>query len=137
MTDMYRDPRDGEETWSTDSEDWSDQTLAAVIKGNKHLKVGATVYRGEKSYPDPADFLPDVDDLLMHMQEEAEGSDCGEHVDGYPEPCEEAKAELGELLKPLQEWARRHCPPDFYLIEKVQAVVLTEEHFDQVAEHTA
>jgi hypothetical protein len=137
MTDIYRDPRDGEAIWSIDSEDWHDKPLAALIKGNVHLKVGATLYCGEKSYPDPANFLPDVDDLLMHMQEEAEGSDCGEHVDGYPEPSEEAKAELAELLKPLRAWARRHCPPDFYLIENVQEVALTQEHFDQSAEHTA
>lgn len=137
MTDNYRDPRDGEETWSADGEDWRDKPLAVVIKGNEHLKVGSTVYRGEKSYPDPASFLPDVDDLLMHMQEEAEGSDCGEHVDGYPEPSEEAKAELVELLKPLQAWARRHCPPNFYLIENVQEVALTQEHFAQSPEHTA
>ncbi|HHH9443046.1 TPA: hypothetical protein ACP32N_005034 [Pseudomonas aeruginosa] len=134
MNQKYQDPRDGEVVWSTNDEDWRDQTLPEVLKANKHLQVGSIVFRGVKAYPDPASYIPDVDDLLMHMQEEAEGSDCGECADGYPDVSEEAKAELAQLLEPLQAWARRHCAPGFYLIENVQQVALSLEHLDQAQE---
>ena len=111
--------------------------LAEVLKRNDHLLVGSTVFRGEMRYPDPADYVPDVDDVLIHMQEEAEGSDCGEWVEDYPEPSDEAKAELKALLEPIKAWARLHCRPDFGLVENVQEHVLTQEDIDQAMETEA
>lgn len=71
-TQTYRDPRDGKVIWSNNGEAWHNETLAEVLKRNDHLLVGSTVFRGEMQYPDPADYVPDVDDVLIHMQEEAE-----------------------------------------------------------------
>ncbi|HGM4434782.1 TPA: hypothetical protein ACKPIN_003284 [Pseudomonas aeruginosa] len=136
-TQTYRDPRDGKVIWSNNGEDWHNETLAEVLKRNDHLLVGSTVFRGEMQYPDPAGYIPDVDDVLIHMQEEAEGSDCGEWVEDYPEPSDEAKAELKALLEPIKAWARLHCRPDFGLVENVQEHVLTQEDIDQAMETEA
>ena len=44
LTQTYRDPRDGKVIWSSNGEDWHNQSLAEVLKRNDHLLVGSTVF---------------------------------------------------------------------------------------------
>jgi hypothetical protein len=122
----YSDPRNAHRTYSVDGETWNDQSLSELISLNKDLCVGARIFSGAIRYPDPASFLPGADDVVQHMQDQAEGSDHGEWVDDYPSVSEAGMAELTALLAPLEAWARQHCVPGFYLVDDVREHVLTD-----------
>ncbi|VVM36958.1 hypothetical protein PS631_00079 [Pseudomonas fluorescens] len=136
--------RKAEEAWSVNGDDgsWDYPNLIALIRDNlgtaadgnsfgpgqgNGLKVGDTVHAGTACKADPASFLPDADDLLNHMFEAAAGSDAGEWVDNYPDIDDKAKAALEQAMKPLQDWARQFCQPNFFTIEKMYTHTITKE----------
>lgn len=135
--------REAEQAWSVNGDDgsWDYPNLAALIRDNfgsaldgtsfgpglgNGLKVGDTVHSGVVCKEDPASFLPDAEELLNHMFEAASGSDAGEWVDNYPDIDDEAKAALEQAMKPLQDWARQFCQPNFFTIEKMGLHTVTE-----------
>lgn len=134
-----RPPLVSNEVWSRTGLDggWNFDSLAEMIKSDygtdtdaptgDGLKIGDTVFVGVKCYSDPADFVPDADDVANHMYEAASSSDAGEWADNYPDLSPEALAALQLALEPLQEWARKHAQPSFFTVEKVQHRELTAE----------
>lgn len=125
---VARPPR---EAWSVDGKDdsWNFDSLAELLKDHlgEGVAAGSTVYRGVKHYDDPARFVPDADEVANHMYEQAQGSDAGEWADQYPDLNDEARAALEVALEPLQEWARQHCQPDFFTVEKITPYTVTAE----------
>ncbi|MGB5955433.1 hypothetical protein [Pseudomonas sp.] len=136
--------RKADVAWSVtgDNGSWNYTHLAALLRDNfgtqaegtcfrpglgNGLKVGDTVFYGVICKADPASFLPDAEELLDHMSEEAAGSDAGEWADNYPDIDDQAKAALVHAMEPLQAWAREFCQPDFFTIEKMCAHTVTEE----------
>lgn len=124
----YSDPRNGAETWSANGEDWHNiGGIAELIRESaddlESLKEGDEVFVGSIFYQDPAGFV-DHQELLERMNESAGCSDAGEWVDSWPEPGKPAEDELKALLN---GWARRHCAPDFYLVQNVRIYTITAE----------
>ncbi|MCY1287181.1 hypothetical protein D9M70_361680 [compost metagenome] len=131
----YSDPRNGAETWSANAEDWHnygsvDELIRETASDVITFSAGDIVYVGTKKYSDPASFL-DHQHVLEHMGEMAGDSDAGEWADGYPQAGEAAEAELDILLS---NWARRHCTPEFYLVENVRTYTLTAEDIANAAQ---
>lgn len=126
----YSDPRNGDETFSANGEDWHNYDLLDLLSDRPDLKAGDTVFRAIKHYQDPASFV-DHEALISSMNENAGSSDTGEWVDSWPEPGEEAETELTDLL---EAWARRHCAPDFHLVRDVTEYTLTAEDLRSHAE---
>lgn len=136
-------PTAPKEVWSRDGLDgnWNFDSLAELIKSDYghgsdsagpmdddgSLQIGDIVHRGIKCYDDPGRFVPDADDVANHMYEQAQGSDAGEWADNYPDLSKEAEAALEVALEPLKAWARKHCQPTFFTVEKTTTHELTEE----------
>jgi len=74
---------------------------------------GRVFYVAEGHCPDPSSYVPDADFLIEMMNESACG-ECGDAAEDWPDVSNEAEQELTELLV---DWARRHCPISFYLVE--------------------
>ncbi len=130
----YRDPRTGAETWSANGEDWHNySSIEELIRESEHdfidLEVGSEVYVGIAHYYDPATFV-DHESLIQGMNDNAAQSDAGEWVDAWPEPGKDAEAELKAML---EAWARRHCAPDFYVVQNVRTYIITAEDIAKVA----
>jgi len=136
------------ERWSLtgDNGSWDYNSLAELIKdnyghdsdGDRHpasfrsgLYEGGTVYRGIECKDDPAQFLPDANDVTGRMYENASDSDAGEWADAYPDLSEVAEAELQIALAPLKAWARKHCQPDFFTIKDITPYTVTAEDVSQ------
>lgn len=114
-----------DECWSLDGEHFQYDSIEDLIDCNDHLGAGDEVYRGEQVYTDPAIWV-DADDVIENLS--CRASDvAGEYADDYPDISEEAKAELQTLL---EEWARKHAQPSFYLVKKVTEYTLTEEDLE-------
>lgn len=131
----YHDPRTGEATWSANGEDWHNiESVEDLIRETEHdlcsLEPGSVVYVGTKRYHDPAQFI-DVPFLLEHMADNARQSGAGEWVGDWPNPGEQAQAELQQLLS---TWARRHCPPDFYLVENTRPYTIAAEDMERACQ---
>lgn len=131
----YSDFRTGEATWSANGEDWHNiESVEDLIRETEpdlcSLEPGSVVYIGTKRYHDPAEFI-DLPFLMEHMGDNARQSDAGEWVDGWPNPSEQAKDELKALL---DTWARRHCPPDFYLVENTRPYTITVEDMERASQ---
>jgi hypothetical protein len=61
--------------------------------------------------PDPAKYVPHIDTILDHMNEDA-GEEGGEAAEDYPDVGIEGKEALGMLLR---AWARQYARPTFWV----------------------
>ena len=120
--------------YSTDGLDgnWTDDSLYRVIADNE-LVAGSEIFRGVLNRPDPSSFLPDKDDILNHMANQAYDGHS-EWCDNYPDVNEAAEAELLIALEPLKAWAEKHCGVNFYTVEKIEQYTVTREDVEATAD---
>ena len=85
----------------------------AIAEGRiEHGGSGFWIARGIKC--DPAQFMPDADDLVQTMASNA-GDNAGEVAEDWPDAVsKEAEAELTEFLA---AWARKHIPCEFWIAD--------------------
>lgn len=106
---------------------WSDDGLAAFVS-DRELSMGAVIQRGVISRRSASSFLPDANEVIEHMGNAA-ADDNSEFADGFPNTTDEQEAELARLMKPLQVWADRTCPVNFYTVkaDSIESYVVTSE----------
>ena len=109
--------------WSRNDEDYRHNELSDLIN-YEELQAGDVVYRGIMKGYEPSRFVPDASWIVEQMNEQA----CdvgGEWAESWPEPSDEACAELDSLLK---DWANKNCGPcTFYTVEKTEPYTITED----------
>lgn len=106
------------------SDNWSDDSLASYVS-DYELTAGAVIYRGTSLKQDPSYFLPDVDDVINHMANQAH--DNSEYADNFPDLTEEQQAEIDSLLDPLRAWVDRNCEVRFYEVNDIEPYTITAE----------
>ena len=104
------------EVWGHSDDRNTDLWRGACPSREEAILDGTSEYGGEpfwvqRGVPrDPADYVPDVADIIEQMAENA-ADDVGEPAADWPDVGKEAKAALAALL---QTWARKHCPVHFW-----------------------
>lgn len=105
------------------SDSWSNDGLASFVSDNE-LAAGAVIQRGEASKNDASYYLPDIDDVINHMANQA--SDDSEYADGFPDLTKAQEAELDTLMEPMRAWVDKHCDIRFYEVSKIEPYTVTE-----------
>ncbi|MBN3003378.1 hypothetical protein JW897_06460 [Chromobacterium alkanivorans] len=116
-----RQTRPDNAAWSANGETFNYEDFADLAI-SEELRTGDIVYYGTRQPLDPANRI-NIDDVLERLGDGAHEA-VGEVSDVYPDPSKEAQEELHTLLS---EWARKHCPPAFYLVEDITEYTVTEE----------
>ncbi|MDH1403715.1 hypothetical protein [Pseudomonas sp. GD03730] len=106
------------------SEDWSNDSLASYVS-DRDLAEGAIIYRGEARKQKASHYVPDADDVVQHMYQQA--SDDSEYADHFPDLNKDQEAELETLLEPIRAWVDRHCEVRFYEVVDIQPYTVTAE----------
>lgn len=106
------------------SEQWSNDSLASYVSDHE-LAAGAVIYRGTTHKSSPSSFLPDVDDVVNHMANQAH--DNSEYADNFPDLTKDQEAELDTLMEPLRAWVDRHCEVRFYEVCDIEPYTVTAE----------
>jgi hypothetical protein len=106
------------ERWGYADEERPSEGWTGAYKSRRAaVDAGRKVYPGEVFYvkggtcPEPSAFLPDVDDLLDRMAEQAAGEGMPEWVD-WPDVSAEGKA---ALVAALERWAAEHLSLDWWI----------------------
>lgn len=120
--------------WSANQEDWSHDSLEELLQhlhDNEELEVGRVVRSGEKRKPAARNFVPDSGYIVDRMNENAGDSDGGEWADDFA--CNVDPVALKELDTLLEEWADKHCPVTWWLIERTSEYTITAEDVASVS----
>lgn len=119
--------------WSCNEEDWQHDSLEELLQhmhDQDGLEVGMTVWFGEKHKPRARNFAVDSDFITERMNENAGESEGGEWSEDFATNVDPAA--LKELDTYLEEWADKHCPVTWWLIEKTTQYTVTEEDLASV-----
>lgn len=114
--------------WSSDEEIWQHDTLDELLQhlhDNESLEAGRVVWFGEKHKPRARNFAVDSDYITERMNENAGESEGGEWSEDFATNVDAVA--LKELDTYLEEWADKHCPVTWWLIEKTTAYTITAE----------
>lgn len=105
-------------------DDWSNDSLACYV-GDRELVAGTVIYRGTTHHATPSSFLPDIDDVINHMANQAH--DHSEYADHFPDLTKEQQAELENMMEPMRAWVDRHCEVKFYEVRNIEPYTVTPE----------
>lgn len=114
--------------WSYNQEDWQHESLEELLQymhDQDGLEEGMMVWFGEKHRPNAREFAPDSDYITERMNENAGDSEGGEWAEDFATKVDAAA--LKELDSYLEEWAEKHCPVTWWLIEKTTEYTITAE----------
>lgn len=114
---------DGEIVWSDDGDRW--ETELSDLLDSPFLEVGDPVLYGEVVTVKTEDLNDSIDYILDYLGEAAVNK-VGYAAEDYPEVGDEAKAELQTFLT---DWINKHCPPRFFMVEKIESRLLIESDF--------
>lgn len=115
-------PTTTETCYSTNGEDFNYTELGDALDS---LEPGDTLWIGE-AVRKPASAYFDVDTMLEQMSEVAY-DDAGEHCDDFPDVTKDERAELEKLIG---DWLDAKVPVNFWSVEKVRKVVVTQAMLD-------
>lgn len=105
------------------SDNWSNDSLASVVSDND-LKAGDVIQRGVTSKSTASSFLPDIDDVVNHMANQA--SSESEFADHFPDLTDKQQDELDTLMEPMRAWVDKNCDVRFYEVSKIEPYTITD-----------
>lgn len=106
------------------TEDWSDDGVAAYVS-DRELSAGAVIYRGVIRRKKASGYVPDADDIVQHMFDQA--SSDSEYADNFPDITKDQEAEVDQLMEPVRAWFDRHCDVGFYEVHDIEPYTVTVE----------
>jgi hypothetical protein len=105
------------------SDSWTNDSLASFVSDHE-LAAGAVIQRGEASKNNASYYLPDIDDVINHMANQA--SDDSEYADGFPDLTKAQEVELDTLMEPMRAWVDKHCDVRFYEVSDIEPYTVTD-----------
>lgn len=108
----------------TEADVWTDDSLAAYLSDGECVE-GSVIARAIIERPAASHFLPDANDIIEAMAEDAQTSDYSEFADDFPTVSDDALEELTRLLEPLKAWADRHCSVSFFTVAQPEQYIVT------------
>jgi len=105
------------------SDNWSNDSLASIVSDND-LKAGDVIQRGVTSKSAASSFLPDIDDVVNHMANQA--SSESEFADHFPDLTDAQQDELDTLMEPMRAWVDKNCDVRFYEVSKIEPYTITD-----------
>jgi hypothetical protein len=103
----------------------------AITEGRLHHGIDDFLI-GMGYSPDPATYMPPVEDLLERAAESA-SDEAGESAEDWPDVTKEAEKELSDFLA---SWARRHAPCPFWVLDHFERVVAKPTGMTEPPPHT-
>ena len=109
--------------WSQNGETFCAESLGELI-WDYDIQEGCTVYFGESEPFEASNFASGAADGVIELIGDRALDEAGEFADDYPNVTADARKDLQDFI---DQWAEKHCKPDFWIVKNVKEHVVTSD----------